>query len=855
MSALQHLAFVLLFVLGLGCHPQDGVPVDLTERLGPGEVRAGVITDETALFGGISAEGAAGDLLIYNDRVRFVIQGVREGNYYASQSGGVIDADVVRPDGELGHDAIDEWAGMYGFGRLLDATTVSVVDDGFVGGRAIVHVEGHESPMELLTGSVGSTTILPDLGLDLAVDYVLEPDSNLLEVRSTMTATTGDATMQPGDVLMGALEVVEPWDPGVGLDAPGDHKAFTGFVGRRNELAMAIVARPGTELTPSNLDVLSAAVQLAVGMGEPVTIPAGQSATFDRYYAVADDLATITDAMLAAEGAATDAVSGTVTAPDGPVAGARVDILVDGAPYTLAISRADGSFAAEVPAGSSTSVLADGRGYGEFLDLPDGVTSYAPYAAGPVRAATLAAFESGALPRAAAAGRGTGTADAPLVLGEPGYLVVRCADGLPFEARVAFAEGDPAVVDERLVQERPSGYAAIAWARDGEVRFPVEPGHYALVAQRGIRYELDHADVTVAPGEDVTVDIELPEAYHLDDWLLGDPHMHSSPSGDTEIPMEDRLIGAAAAGLQLHFGTDHDHIADYRPLLGPLGLDDVLQSVLSDEMSPVLRGHINIYPVSTIPAEPNGGAWLWWETVNQVPDTTTQLEVLRERHGDFVMQMNHPTDKGVAESAHWDVGHIGNADKWATDFDAIEALNAKDYDIYLPFFWDVYSRGMIATAVGVSDAHGHIDHGIGASSTFFGMGTSDVHDYTDDGLREAMHAGRTVVTRGPFIALSIDPGTQLTGSATLTADAMSPSWIHVDRLILVRDGAPVDTVEGTHATFTLDPEVDAAYSVVAEGDTAMELHGSTPWAMTSPIRVDVAGDGWTPPRPPLTIDP
>lgn len=34
--------------------------VDLTERLGADAVRAGVVTDPRALFGGISAEGAPG---------------------------------------------------------------------------------------------------------------------------------------------------------------------------------------------------------------------------------------------------------------------------------------------------------------------------------------------------------------------------------------------------------------------------------------------------------------------------------------------------------------------------------------------------------------------------------------------------------------------------------------------------------------------------------------------------------------------------------------------------------------------------------------------------------------------------
>ncbi len=54
-----------LFILGLVCgclteRPEAQAPLDLTRRLGPEEVLAGVVHDESALFGGISAEGEVG---------------------------------------------------------------------------------------------------------------------------------------------------------------------------------------------------------------------------------------------------------------------------------------------------------------------------------------------------------------------------------------------------------------------------------------------------------------------------------------------------------------------------------------------------------------------------------------------------------------------------------------------------------------------------------------------------------------------------------------------------------------------------------------------------------------------------
>ena len=97
-----------LLALACSSKPQDGLVVlDLTERLGEGEVRAGTITDERALFGGISAEGQTGDVKIYNAQAQFVIQAVRESGYYVEYGGAVIDADIIRAAGQPGQDMID----------------------------------------------------------------------------------------------------------------------------------------------------------------------------------------------------------------------------------------------------------------------------------------------------------------------------------------------------------------------------------------------------------------------------------------------------------------------------------------------------------------------------------------------------------------------------------------------------------------------------------------------------------------------------------------------------------------------------------------------------------------------------
>jgi hypothetical protein len=303
----------------------------------------------------------------------------------------------------------------------------------------------------------------------------------------------------------------------------------------------------------------------------------------------------------------------------------------------------------------------------------------------------------------------------------------------------------------------------------------------------------------------------------------------------------------------VHFGTDHDHVADYRPLVAALGLEDAVTSIVADEVSPPLRGHFNVYPLEPKVEEANHGAWRWWESF---PSSTEDIfDKLADRHGsDIVVAVNHPTDNGMASMAGWSEGSVRSGDRWSERFSAMEVLNAGSIDDYLDVWWDLTTRGVISTPVGVSDAHGPFSGRLGLSATYLGVGVDSPAALTDALLLDAVQSGRVVVTRGPFLSLSVDPGSTLTPDTTVEVEALSPSWIVVDRLLLFRDGVEVSRVDGTTATFQLAPEADAVYTVVAEGDTPMApVDDQRPWAMSGALFVDVDGDGWTPPAPPLAV--
>ena len=880
-SSLLRSISVLPLLLAAGCRsgttpagPADGVDsappgLDVSVRLGSGEVRAGVVADGAALFGGTSAEGRPGDLKIYNDRAQFIIQGVRDGAYYESIGGGVIDIDVVRPEGEPGRDVIDELSVMVGLGRLVSPDSVVVVADGSDGAAAVVRVSGRGVPMQLLTGALESPTFVPDLPMAIVTDYRLEPDSWLLEATTTVTFEAAATAVQAGDLAMVGMEVIDPVLPGRGLQggagAPtGD---WLGLVGRNNEVAVAILSDAAPFSQSAIGQLLGEIGPVMTGLTEPGTYAAGESTTWTRAIGVGPDLATVTAAWHDWRGDATSTVGGQVTADGAPVAGARVHVLADdGGLETLAFTDEDGSWSAAVTAGSPTA-LASGRGHGHHIDLPGGAGWVAPYAHEVPASTALDSLEVGALEIPFAEGFGVSapiaaTSGTALTLEAPGVLAVTVADGGPAVVRVDFAGGDPAGVDPAYAPGRPSGAAAYGYVRDGDLDLSLEPGEYQVTVHRGVAWELTTEAVTIESGGRVSLSADLVEVVAPAGVLRADPHSHSAPSGDGEIGMSHRLLTHAANGVQVHIGTDHDHVADYRPMLAPLGLTGWMTSVVADEYSPTLRGHVNVYPLEIDPDAVNNGAVRWWEGISSDTTTSELYDTLHASVGDAVVQINHPAgSSGMLGQARYDAetGVVERPDRFSEDFDAMEVLNDGSYDEYLPLYLSLVGRGHPVAPTGVSDSHGY-RNGVGVNVTWVPVGIDEPADLDPRALAQTIRAGRTVISRGPYLDATVGgawaPGETIDGGEVLTVAVWAPSWIQVDRLLLLRDGEEVERRAHTGAPedFLLDPDRDAYYVVIAEGDTPMlPAYSERPWAMTAAIRVDVDGGGWTPPHPAWTL--
>ena len=879
----------LLLLFAIGC---SGVELpaekgnssfapDLTETLDVDEARAGFLTPGAgaAHIGGVAGESTSGDVLLYNDRARFVIQGLRAGDGYMHAAGNLIDMDIVRPAGQADRDGLDDLHTMPGLGRMFNADTIEVLSNGLDGGPAVVQAIGTDVTFTFLEGAVEAPGFFPIYGLDITQTYTLEPGATSLLVETAVINTTDDSVylemLDGGLVDMGTHAM---FIPGAGFEGspPADGQTMIAAVGQRYEQAFAVYLLDGN-LEDAPASAIGEVADLVMAQGAVFNLEAGGTGSYVRHIGVARDLATLEEHRRSVQGLPTSIVEGTLTEADSgdPIAGAAVFLTDgDGVPLTMAVTGDDGSYRIAGAPGTA-QLVALGDGHNEWVELPAGIGAYGIYAHDDANELAMRAFSDpdSVVPSARADGYGKSEpAQVTLSEGEavthdltlvaPAILQVRVEDdggvAMPSMVHLTYSDGvDPMEQDGRLGESRGgSGARRSAWLLDGEADVPIVPGTYDLVAHRGFRHELDQAnEVELTSGETTAITLVLEEAYATPGWVNGDLHSHASPSPDGKCTMEERLVTVAAADVDLHVATDHDAVADYRPLLREMGLDAWMQTSPGLEFSPVVRGHFNLYPVEPDPSLPGNGAPRWWE--HQVT-TSDLMDVIRSTPGDELVQVNHGYSPGMFSLAGYDnyLGEPSEPDFYTDGFDTMEILNGKsggDQEELRDTLCAHLDQGLRPVGTGTSDSHTRWS-GPGRSRTYVQLDVHDVSELDPDAFFDALGEGRAVITSGPFVVLTAesdngvfaDVGDTIGAeSATLRVEIHTPSWMLLDEVLLYTRGCNViqsadvegGSPDGEFVEFQVEPYGDTYYFVEILGSQTMEpvWPGARPYAMTNPI--------------------
>jgi hypothetical protein len=402
----------------------------------------------------------------------------------------------------------------------------------------------------------------------------------------------------------------------------------------------------------------------------------------------------------------------------------------------------------------------------------------------------------------------------------------------------------------------------------------VAAGDYTAYVSHGPEYEMDHHDVTIPAGGQVSLQASVAHVVDTTGWVSADLHIHSTKSADAEAARRLRVLNSVAENVEILISTDHDIVTDYAPFVKALGLDSMVRTVTGIEVSPVY-GHMNGFPVPIeAPVEAYWRiVWYKYKDTGEFDRVLDPAEIARNLRGIGAkyVQINHPRNgSGGFDYLGLDPTTGQTAKEWP-DIDGFEILNGKsggDVDKGFADFVGLLKANRRVTATGVSDAHSPYAP-LGYARTMVRVGEDDATKLDLDKLWAGLHQGQVVALSGPMVTLEAHQG----ANAALIGDTLSasgpvqlklhieaPSWMDVSSYTVYENGnvmtqasltdadrSPANPAVRLDRTITATVSTDSFYFVDVQGSPGSPnapVMDSTARSITNPVFIDANGDGF-----------
>lgn len=823
-----------------------------SQNIKPGETFVGKIEKEDMLIKGPKADGKKGDYKLSNSRVSFIVESLRMSSGYGLFGGTVIDAVYRDSGGKETMDYLGEvFPGYITGGNLFGVRTfepedIQIVSPGGKNKMAILRVKGKDGPV-LIVEEVTKRKGIP-LGIEVTIDYILKPDVNYLMIKTTMrNLEEKDKIIQSGNAyLLG--DGVRVFGSRAGFDEKKMSKLknieMVGAAGR--EISYGWFSKDATFGQAMQYE------SIFIGFYNlKLTVKQFQDASFEQNLVVGKgDTAELVETM--------DAGKGTDVKNFGKISGEVLDgktkkPVLDARIHFLKVLPEKGNI-------EEHALLVKPDKKGKFsVNLPPG-------------AYKMWVFADGRTP----------LSDKTVVVEEKKTLKEQIL--LPAEGRLKFMVQDQAgnllpctlhIVDKSGKKEPDpvfgedkdsSRFYKVYFSKTGDEEIPLDPGQYQVYFSRGMEYEISGEEVKVEGGLVTNVLVSLARSVDTKGYLSGDFHIHSLPSPDSDDSIEDKVISFAGVGLEIPVATDHNWNTDYTPYIEKLGLTKYMKSVIGNELTTIVWGHFNSFPLTHKPDEPNWGAVYWY---GKKPNEL--FEALRAEPGDPIIQINHPRSGG-GSGYFSTVGYdplSGKAtaipDEFDDTFDAIEIFNGKRAEQLFGkegTAIDWYSfllQGRKKTAVGNSDSHHAFNLEVGYPRNMVLLDVDDPTKMENEAFVKAVREGRVVVCGGPFIELEVN-GMRIGdlvrakgGKVNVHIKVQSPLWMPLTKVTLIGNAGVVesfpidknDKVVKFDETIAQQSKKDMWYIVIAEGEKDLYpvYPGAKPYSFTNAIWVDFNGNG------------
>jgi hypothetical protein len=382
-----------------------------------------------------------------------------------------------------------------------------------------------------------------------------------------------------------------------------------------------------------------------------------------------------------------------------------------------------------------------------------------------------------------------------------------------------------------------SGNAVYGDPCDFELELPAVQVH--IQASQGIERELAQSDLSVKPGLQ-EVRLELPRALNTHGYACADFHVHSAPSFDSDVPLDQRLISAVAEGLDAIAPTDHEALGDWDAEMARMNMADELTLVLGDEVTPdqwptpQTIGHFGVYPVPR-DFDPHDHELTW-----QTP--AGLLERLDTLYPDSVIQMNHPRWGGIGLLSvagfnpldpkldqRLGLSHVDAIELWNSH--EVDATGGTPIETTLQDFYALLDFGIALVGTGNTDTHELSRHPLGYPRNCIQVLNDGHPGLTPEAITDGVGLGRVTVTSGPWLEVSFaghGPGQLAMRPAAPVLDVLvdAASWVPVDRIHVVVNGHTVATreIHALPSQLHVPLELSSALSyimVLAEGDAPL----------------------------------
>jgi hypothetical protein len=779
----------------------------------------------------------AGDFVLVNDRVAVVIEdrGVSDG--YGRFGGEIVALDRVGDDGK-------PVGGSY-FGETLQATSlyqieptsVTVMNDGSDGNAAVLRVTGPLTGIPFLIETFAALFPAQYEGLQAVTDYSLEPGQQRLKI-SFGIANDTEYAIDTGLKSEGSVDILgffqgsfnDLFTPATGYAGPSGATPFVGF--DNEEIPFAYLGPEGSALEFGGINISGFTVYNGAGQNiEPCTqlIEAQREIVIGLRGEGIDGLRRVLREEYGE--APWRSITGTVTDSLGaPVGGAFVHVLGADDSYTnRVLTDDDGTFTLEAP-DEDVVLIPQKRGY----RLSEGEV----VAAG--ESTTTLAFEPNGFLEVTATEAGSAAA-------------------LPVRIQVIPQEALPATPERFGVLDEVNGRLWQQFEPDGAVTLPVPPGTHRVVVSHGYEYEIHDVTVDVAAGATVPIVASLLRSVDTTGAMSADFHIHSQYSADSNDPIDYKIRGTLADGVELPATSEHEWVNPWQPRVEAMGMESWMFAVTSEELTTFTWGHFGVVPIQQRPERVNNGAIDWiGKTAEQM---FAEIDELPEQPAIII---NHPSGDGAFQ-AYFNAVKLdratGTSDSplWSENFDAIEVFNDSTFDSNrdrsVADWFALLASGKTYWAVGSSDTHRLRTSPAGYPRTYLFLGYDDPLLASESDVRDAIKGGTMTIGGGLFMSVEGPNGSSpgdvetKTASADFTVTVRCPSWVGADTLEVIVNGETVSEepllpvgagpgktfVNSVSVALPPGPRAFVLFHARGTGDLSPVTPGKAPFAVSNPI--------------------